>query len=177
MKRMMAMAGAAAIVAAAAAAYAAQNVAVGDDPEAGGVSASFTTRPLAGRYTPKHVLAVWVTDSDGRFVKTLQVMGGRQKKRLQHWLDSSKGNVADAITGATLAKHQKVVVAWDGTDAAGKRMPEGKYRINVEYTESNTPGVATPIEVTIGPAAVTAPPRTVGNLLDVTVVYGKARAP
>ena len=163
---------AAAIVTGAAALVAAQDAARGSAP-AGGVSLSFTTRPLAGRYSPRHVLAVWVTDSGGRFVKTLEVMAGRQKRRLQGWMGSSKGNEVDAVTGATLNSHQKVAVTWNGTDAAGKRVPDGAYRINVEYTESNAPGTATPIDVALGPAATPAKPHTVGNLTDVTVDYGK----
>jgi hypothetical protein len=112
-----------------------------------------------GKYAPKHVVAVWVEDARGRFVKTLRVAGRKQAKRLRRWARASRKNVVDAVTGATLKKHVEHTVTWDGRDAKGRAVPDGIYEVRVEFTEKNSYGPTTPrghVRFFKGPVGATA---------------------
>lgn len=110
----------------------------------GSVEFTVTTKPAKGKYSPRHVMAIWVTNSKGEFVKTLAVCGKNQKKRLATWAKQSKKNDVDAVTGATLKTHQTHTVTWDCRGAKGKSVPDGDYQIHVEFTSSNGQGPVTP---------------------------------
>ena len=116
----------------------------GDSAKQGSVEFSVTTRASRGKYAPRHVLAIWVTDSKGKFVKTLALYARKRLKYLQAWSKQSGGNKADAITGATLRQHKAHVVTWDGCDASGKPMPDGEYCIRVEFSDHNKQGPLIP---------------------------------
>ncbi len=131
---------------------------------AGTVRLEVTTRSTGGKYSPRHVLAVWVTDAQGRFVRTLMLKAKRQRSRLVAWQASSSGNtvgLTDAVTGATATQHRAITVDWDCRDAAGAAVPDGWYRILVEFSERNGSGPLTPpgaIRVRKGPEPYAAEP-------------------
>lgn len=91
-------------------------------------------------FAPRHVAAVWVETADGQFVRTLRVFGKKQQKRLEAWRSASGGKAPDAVTGATLTEWGRVTAAWDGTDADGRIVPDGVYRVRVESTWANSAG-------------------------------------
>ena len=66
-----------------------------------GLTVSVTTSTTGGNYSPKHVVAIWVENSAGTFVKTLTVYAEARKYDLTNWNSISGGNVTDATTGAT----------------------------------------------------------------------------
>ncbi len=79
--------------------------------------------------------AVWVEDSQGRFVRTLYVSGfagwvGKKQVTLPQWGKAS-GFQADAATGASIdwGKH---IFTWDLKDGSGKRVKKGRYTVKVE---------------------------------------------
>lgn len=111
---------------------------------AGKTTFTVVTTPLQQKYAPWHVLAVWVVDDQGRFVKTLEKRAAKQSRYLREWRKASKGNVTDAVTGATLHKPGKRTVVWDGTDANGRPVPDGVYGLRVEMTSANAAGPLTP---------------------------------
>jgi len=139
-----------------------------------GVTFSVTTAPSKGKYSPRHVLAIWVTDEKDVLVKTLQVEGNKRKKHLAQWSAASADSTVDAVTGATRKTHQEVKVHWDCTGAEGKAVAEGKYRIRVEFTEANGPGPFTPkdhIEFTVGAKAVSLKPKDLTNFKKMSLDY------
>lgn len=105
--------------------------------------------------------AVWIEDSQGRFVKTLFVTwftgkGGYERRPdcLPLWrqaagIDGPPADEVDAVTRATPqpGKHSLV---WDCTDRAGKPVPAGKYIYKVEGTLFWTNEVLWTGEITIG---------------------------
>jgi hypothetical protein len=111
---------------------------------AGSVEFSVRTKPTKEKYAPRNVIAIWVTDSKGNFVKTLEVYGKKRKKYLKAWTKQSKKNEVDAVTGATLKKHKTHTVTWDCRDTKGNLMPDGDYQIHVEFTNKNGQGPTTP---------------------------------
>ena len=45
----------------------------------GVVEFSVMTKPAGGKYAPRNVLAIWVADNEGNFVKTLDVQANKRK--------------------------------------------------------------------------------------------------
>ena len=89
--------------------------------------------------------AVWVEDAKGKFIKTLYVtnytgQGGFRIRKdcVPTWVRRSGAAEAakadlDAVSGATPATGT-MIYTWNCTDADGKAVPPGKYRIFVEGT-------------------------------------------
>ena len=89
--------------------------------------------------------AVWVEDSQGKFIKTLYATkftaaGGwkRRETSIPIWVKKSgladlKGAQVDAITGAT-PKTGALKYTWDGKDSSGKAVPAGNYVLFLEGT-------------------------------------------
>lgn len=108
---------------------------------AGTMTVSTTTSTYSGNYAPRHVMAVWVENNSGTFVKTLKVNGSQYRRYLSNWYSStSSGNVTDATTGATLTNHGVVSCTWNGTDVSGNVVNNGTYKVCVEFTESDGTG-------------------------------------
>ncbi len=101
---------------------------------------TFTVKTISNNtgYSPKHVLAIWIKDSQGNFVVSCKVMANTRKKHLVKWKSSSSENTTNAITGATLSSHQTHTITWDGKDYSGNLMADGVYQVWVEYTSQNS---------------------------------------
>ncbi|WP_281320202.1 DUF2271 domain-containing protein [Polyangium sp. y55x31] len=104
----------------------------------GALEYRFTTVSLDGEYAPKNIGAVWITDAQDTFVKTLEVWAAKRVEHLVRWGAASGTNVVDAVTGATRKSHVEHVSTWNGTDTAGLVVPDGAYRVHVEFTEWNS---------------------------------------
>jgi hypothetical protein len=118
-----------------------------------------TTVTFNGSYSPRNVGAIWVSDGAGRFVKSLTVWAQRRIRYLSTWEGASMGNTVDAVTSATAGSHGTRTGKWNCTGVDEKPVPDGSYRINVEFTERNSLGrVMTPLAFTKGSAANLMPP-------------------
>ena len=135
----------------------------------GSATFSVRTRSTGDEYENRHIIAIWVTDSSGNFVKTLMAFAESRRTHLNRWQAASDPDydvtgVPDALTGATISSHQTHVVTWDCRDRSGVVVPDGDYRLRVEMTAKNSSGPATPIDAihfTKGPAAVSFSPSSV----------------
>lgn len=108
---------------------------------AGTLAVTATTTTYNGPYAPRHVLAIWVANSSGTFVKSLMVYAAARKSDLTNWLSATPaGNSTDATTGATLSSHGTRTCTWNGKNVSGSVVADGSYRLCVEYTESNGTG-------------------------------------
>ena len=133
-----------------------------------------TLRDIGAEYDPRHVLAIWVTTPSGAFVKTLKKQAASREQYLRTWVANSARNVVDAITGATLGTHVTHTVAWNCRDTAGNIVPDGQYRIRVEFTSENAQGPLTPaahVEFTKGPSASNAAFPDVTNFTNMSIAY------
>ena len=103
---------------------------------------SFTVRTLNYNtsYDPKNIMAIWVVDDSGAFVKTLKKRAASREQYLYRWIASSSRNTVDAVTGATLSDHQTHTVTWNCRDTSGTIVPDGTYFMRVEYTLANSQG-------------------------------------
>ncbi len=116
---------------------------------------SFQTQSYQGRYAPRNVLAVWIVDANNNYVKDLAVYGNKYATKLGRWRQDSGKARPDATTGATRKQHEEVSVVWDGTDAKGNALPNGEYKVRIEYTETNRQGPAFQIPIEKGKEAGT----------------------
>lgn len=136
-----------------------------------------TTVPVGGRYAPKHVLAVWITDGQNRLVKTVAVHAGKRKKYLQNWISRAGKGATDGIVGATLKEHAAMTFTWDGTGPDGQPVPPGAYRWHIELTDRNKAGAVTPDEYlafTVGPEASTRTPDDLDNFKKLKLTFTPA---
>ena len=111
----------------------------------GQLNISVKTSEAGGNYAPKHVLAIWIEDANGNFVKTLLAYANYQITHLNTWQASTLSagtefNVVDAITGVTKTSHNTRECLWNGLDYNQNLMPDGTYRIWFELTDRNNTG-------------------------------------
>jgi hypothetical protein len=124
-----------------------------------GVEVSFTFTRQGG--FGSNQFAVWVTDAEGSYVKTLYATrftasGGYAKRpqSIPDWVRQSglagMGKAqADALTGAT-PRTGSQTYRWDGTNQAGAAVPPGLYRVFVEASLRNENRVLYSAAVEIG---------------------------
>jgi hypothetical protein len=86
-----------------------------------------------GGYSPKHLIAIWIENSNPTFIKTkLMQSSDGNLDHLGQWTSRTAKNIVDATTGATLPSHGNVTVVWNGTDVNGTVVPDGTYTVWVE---------------------------------------------
>jgi MYXO-CTERM domain-containing protein len=104
----------------------------------GDLTVSFTTTPNGGPYAPRNVVAVWIEDGGGAFVKTIGRWANVRKQHLVAWATAS-GQDADAVSGATRLDHAGTLTAtWDLKDRGGAIVPDGTYTIRMELADANS---------------------------------------
>lgn len=110
----------------------------------------------AGNYRAPYV-AIWVTDADKQLVRTLVHLGNDPK-----WLDSNymwwrrfgrKMTAVDTVTQPT-RKPGRYSVQWDGLDAEGQRVPQGRYVIHIEATREHGGHTYQSFDVELGAQSV-----------------------
>jgi len=110
----------------------------------GSVDITFTTSPTSNpRYYPRNILAVWIEDGNGHFVRTLMRYANRRVRDLIAWNSIAQDKsfidgMPDVITGATRSSHGTYTVHWDLTDYNGNAVPSGTYTIRMELTDHDT---------------------------------------
>lgn len=124
----------------------------------GTLSVSVATSSTGGNYAPRNVLAIWVEDSSGKFVKTLLAYADKRKQHLNTWEAATTAagsvyNSVDAITGATQSSHATRTCSWNGTDYNKKAVADGDYKLRMELTDKNATGNTASLTFTKGPNA------------------------
>jgi len=100
------------------------------------LSVTFTTTDSGGTYTPKNIVAAWIEDANGTFVKTIGRWAATRKSDLTTWTGKAGANDADAISGATRTSHAIPLTAkWNLRDRNQQLMPDGNYVVRIESTE------------------------------------------
>lgn len=153
--------------------YAQNNVVESVEASTPGVlTVTFTTADAGGEYAPKHILAVWIQNSAGQFVKSLRVNAGSRIQYLTNWNSNSGGNKLDAVTSATLSSHASRTSTWNGTNAATPRavVVDGTYTIKMELTDKNSAGNPGTFTFVKGPATYTAPtPANIASFSNISI--------
>lgn len=128
------------------------------------VFAQVRTISYDGKYADEHAAVAWIEDADGGFVRTLAMWAEVRREHLIRWRSVSDGDVADALTSATLDAHATTELRWDLRDRLGQLVPPGAYTLLVEFTEDNSnkgapagPVLAAPFMLGGGPRVAATP--------------------
>ena len=139
---------------------------------AGNLTFSSNTTAPSGTWGDKHVLAIWIENAtSSTFIKT-NAKYGYEDDHLTSWSSSSKGNVVDAITGATLTSYGTQSVIWDGTDISSVVVPDGSYNVFIEMgwgSNKSTQHSVLSFTFEKGPNTVNLAPTGNSNYSDVVV--------
>ena len=111
----------------------------------GELTVTVTTSTTGGNYSPKNIVAIWIEDDAGNFVKTLLAYAQTRKTHLNTWQASTTAagspyNTVDAITGATKSSHGTRTCYWNASDVDGEIVIDGTYKIWMELTDKNSTG-------------------------------------
>jgi len=136
---------------------------------------TFTVRTVTagGNFSPRHVLAIWIEDDNG-FVLTRLRNADKRRQYLYTWNTESAGNVTDATTGATLTSHQTHTVSWDCMGLDGNLVPDGNYKVFVEFTEEHAQGPLRMVPFIKGAEPVSLTPDDDANFKDLVLEFQPA---
>ncbi len=145
----------------------------------GDLSVSVSTSNAGGNYAPRNIVAVWVEDSNGDFVKTLLSYAQTFKHHLNNWEASTTAagsvyNTVDAITGATKTSHATRTCTWDGTDLNGTLVADGAYKLCMELTDKNSTGNYSLYDFTKGANVENQTPGNQPSFSSVSIVWTPA---
>lgn len=142
-------------------------------PPAGsaGLTVSVTTSTAGGGYAPRNVVAIWIENNAGQFVKTLTVYAQARASDLTNWSSSSGGNKVDAVTGATQSNYGTIYGVWNGTDVSGTVVADGTYKVCMELTDKGSTGNFSAFPFTKGTAAVTLTPGNVSSFSSISIKW------
>lgn len=114
----------------------------------------------AGRYHPPFV-AIWITDQDGKLVRTLFHLGNHPRRFLDSnyvWWRAfnADGQGPDKLVSVTRPSRLpgKYSAEWDGKDDAGNPVVQGHYTVNIEMTREHGGHSLQTIPLDIGKAPV-----------------------
>jgi hypothetical protein len=121
-----------------------------------------TTQPIGGRYQPKNIGAIWVTDDSGKFVKSLEVWARTRKRWLTKYNAAHGTGAADVTASATMTSHKEHMSTWDLKDAMGATVAPGKYKVFAEIADADATGksVSVDFDTTAGPSSTNPPDST-----------------
>ena len=102
------------------------------------LSVTVTTTPAGGPYAPRNVVAIWIEDGGGNFVKTIDRWSAVRTVYLLASRAKAPGNDADAVSGATRPDHATpLTMTWDMKDRAGMIVPDATYTVRMEVADSD----------------------------------------
>jgi hypothetical protein len=137
---------------------------------------TFTTAPISGaKYSPDHIVAVWIKDANNAFVRSLMVYANKRKSYLYKWNSNSSGNSTDAVTGATISNFKEYSLTWDMKDFQQNMVPSGSYKLCMEMTSINGQGPYREIEFTTSDNSFTISPNDEQNFKKIDIRYDSAK--
>jgi hypothetical protein len=105
---------------------------------AGSLTINATTAPTPNAtYQPANVVAVWVEDAQGNFVKTLYRASSTYTIRLVAWSATAPAADVDGLTGPSRTAQTPLAATWNMTNKAGTEVLDGTYTIRMELSDSN----------------------------------------
>jgi flagellar hook assembly protein FlgD len=144
----------------------------------GSVDFQIRTTSYNGQYAPQHCFAMWVTDENDNFVRTLEKRAYSYQQYLTYWYQMTGGNVNNAlVTSASLNNHITHNINWDCTDSNLQPIPDGIYKIYIEFTESNASGVWHVVEFEKGEQPFELVTNGPNNFRDIELYYTPATSP
>jgi len=129
------------------------------------------TKISGAKYSPNHILAVWIKDANNNYVSTLLIYANKRKSYLYKWNANSKGDATDAVTGATTSTFKEYSLTWDLKDYKNNTVPAGSYKLCMEMTSDNKQGPYREIDFTTGGSSYTNAPADGQNFNNISLAY------
>ena len=136
-----------------------------------GLTVSVVASSTGGSYAPRHVVAIWIENSAGTFVKTLTAYAKDRTYDLTNLESASGGNTVDALTGATQTTDGTINGTWNGTDITGKVVADGVYRVCMELTDKGSTGNFSFFTFTKGAVAATQTPANAPSFSSISIKW------
>lgn len=145
----------------------------------GELSVTVTTSATPGNFAPKNIVAIWIEDEAGNFVKTLLAYAQQRKTHLNTWQAStgaagSEFNTVDAVTGATRTSHGTRSCTWNATRFSGNLVDDGTYKVWMELTDKNGTGNFSSFSFVKGPDPVALTPANVPSFANISITWSPA---
>jgi thiamine biosynthesis lipoprotein len=123
------------------------------------------------------VVAIWITDENRNLVRTLLVLGYRNRYREEayvYWRRFGRLNedLADSVTKPTRPPG-RYSIKWDGLDDTGKKVPQGKYILNIEASREKGGHSVQRLELNLGAGVSNASADAMEEIGDVRASYGR----
>ena len=140
----------------------------------GDLTVTTSTSEVGGNYAPNNIVAIWVEDDAGNFVKTLLAYAATRITHLNMWQAStiaagSEFNRVDAITGATRTSHATRNCSWNAKDFNDVLVLDGTYSVWMELTDQNGTGNFSSFPFAKGTNADTQTPADVPSFSSISI--------
>jgi len=130
-----------------------------------------TSQTTSAQYAPNNIVAIWIVNSSGTFVKSTLVYAATRQQYLSTWVTNSAQNKVDATTGATQTSHGTRTSTWNGKSVSEVVVPDGTYSVKMELTDKNGLGNVGTFAFTKGPVAQTLTPASVPSFSNITITW------
>ncbi len=140
-------------------------------------SVSFTVRTLpktGAQFSPRHVFAMWVEDSQGKLVKNLELDADKRKQYLYTWNARSGGVSSDITSGATLSSHTTHTKVWNCRDKSGSLAADGDYKIVTEFTSEHAQGPLNTLTFSKSADGLSLNPSATSYFTDMSLIFTPA---
>lgn len=132
----------------------------------------------AGTYHNPYI-AMWITDENRTLIRTLLVLGKETRWKEEnyiYWRRFGRNDVklVDSVSRPTRAPGQ-YNIKWDGLDDAGKKVPQGKYVLNIEASREKGGHTVQRLELTLGPDGAVVEAKPDGEVGRVRATYGRSQ--
>ncbi len=131
-----------------------------------------------GTYHNPYV-ALWITDENRTLIRTLLVLGKEtrwQEENYIYWRRFGRNDtkLVDSVSRPTRAPGQ-YNIKWDGLDDAGKKVPQGKYVLNIEAAREKGGHTVQRLELTLGADGAVVEAKPDGEIGRVRATYGRSQ--
>jgi len=136
-----------------------------------------TSQTSTPTYAPKNIVAMWIEDSSGKFVKTLLAYANTRKASLLAWKSvtttaGSAYNIVDAKAGATQTSHTVRTCTWNGKNYLSVLVADGTYKLKMELTDNDgkKQNLAS-FNITKGTSIETLTPATISGFSSISIKW------
>lgn len=130
-----------------------------------------------GAYHNPYV-AIWITGEDRQLVRTMLVLGKETRWREENYIywrrfGRNDAKLVDSVSRPTRAPGT-YTIKWDGLDDAGKKVPQGKYVLNIEASREKGGHSVQRLELSLGADGAVVEAKPDGEVGKVRASYGKS---
>jgi thiamine biosynthesis lipoprotein len=132
----------------------------------------------AGTYHNPYV-AIWITDENRTLIRTLLVLGKETRWKEENYIywrrfGRNDAKLVDSVSRPTRPPGQ-YNIKWDGLDDAGKKVPQGKYVLNIEASREKGGHTVQRLELMLNADGAVVEAKPDGEVGKVRATYGRSQ--